>query len=122
MTTTTLYQVESQIADLRREKATITNRVPLETLFSSHPERMAKFGIERIRQTDRDQAAWDAARMTEILAEIDRLSAIVAELEKVSCHRCGGTGQYHAPTSYYRGGIPVCFTCGGTGRRRGARA
>lgn len=121
-TTTTLYTADAQLADLRREKATITNRVPLETLFAAEPNRMAKLGIDRIRQADREQAIIDAARLAEIATEMEQVQALIAELEKVACHKCRGTGQYHAPTSHYRGGIPVCFTCGGTGRRRPRRS
>lgn len=55
-----------------------------------------------------------------VALEAAKLPALVAafnELDHQACSRCAGTGDYSAPTSRYKGGRPVCFSCKGSGKR-----
>ena len=61
-------------------------------------------------------------KMADILATIPSLreslkssEAILAELEKVACYRCNGSGRYEGPTNATRKGVPYCFYCDGHG-------
>jgi hypothetical protein len=56
-------------------------------------------------------------KVAEISATIPALRARFEELDARACGKCGGTGEYRAPTSHFVKGRPVCFRCGGHGER-----
>lgn len=71
---------------------------------------IARMGAERFAAMEDETA--------EIAATIPALRAEVARLESDACPRCAGTGDYSGPTGHLRGGRPLCFDCGGSGRRK----
>lgn len=70
-------------------------------------------GEAKVAETESAQAAYVADAR-------DRAAILRAEWDDITrddCGRCQGTGDYQAPTSHLQRGRPVCFRCGGTGRR-----
>jgi DnaJ-class molecular chaperone len=59
------------------------------------------------------------------LNQIEKMKCVIFSIAKVSCPKCGGTGEYcYSDTTTWRGGIgrqsitkDVCDQCWGTGRK-----
>ena len=64
-----------------------------------------------------EMLAVSATFLAQKVARLAEVCVITDAWEAQACTRCSGTGDYQAPTSHYRGGSPVCFSCSGTGQK-----
>jgi DnaJ-class molecular chaperone len=112
--------------NLTREIGTIRTAIasyeqPMDPAFVEFVESQ---GPTALADLQAKSAAWlreQRAELAQLEVDLRGVEENIAIVEPSACHKCQGEGEYFGPTSHYRGGRAVCFTCGGTGWRKGHR-
>lgn len=117
MTTTKRRSLMDIRADLRLAQKALDGSRALSLDSDLQVTLLERFGAERMA----DLAHEVRLHETTLEGQIAGLRALEVIAWDTQCHRCLGTGEYHAPSKITRNGRKVCFICGGSGDAKKVR-